>query len=389
MAEQATGIPRQVMEAADMATDLHEKMFGKKTPEQPGEQPPTPSGEEPGKPPAEAPKEAEKPKEGDTPPAQPQAKKEGETPPEPDDPEARYQALLKEHETLTQQHKTLKGKYDKEVPHNASRADRLANELAEFKGQVMERLGRMAEGQPAAKASDEDKDLLEKAERLQSQYGDEYTDMLRAFMLREIKPLLRDTVKPVEDSVHTVQDAQALVNEQSFIKAVNENLEVDAPWVDDWREEGSNPDFEAFLDQPDPSGIYTNRQLADIFNENHDGVRFAKLLSQFYKQSEATPPQGQEPQKEAAAAPEPPKAPEKPKKEPAKEQHHMTAPDATPPAAVPETTEGKIIWTQETMDAFYAKDRKNGYSPEESQRLWNDLLLAPAEGRIQPRQISQ
>ena len=66
-AKDTSGVPRQALEAADMAEDLHAKMFGKKTPEEPEQPAPTPSGEEPGKKPEEAPNE------GDTPPA-PQAK---------------------------------------------------------------------------------------------------------------------------------------------------------------------------------------------------------------------------------------------------------------------------------------------------------------------------
>ena len=368
----ATSIPKQVTEAADMATALHTKMFGGDT-EMPADanevNAGTPADKDPATPAA---------LDGDTNAADSTSVKETVT--EPIDWEAKFNEKNTEHETLTQTHKTLKGKYDKEVPANASRADLLQNELTAFKKQVFDRLGNpdASQSQTSQEPSAEDTALANKAEKFREEYGDEYVDNLRSFILQEMSPILRESVKPVEEKVTNVQEAQNVVAQETYISAVDENITDKGKdlWKDDWTVENNNPEFEAWLAQPDPSGVYTNGELANVFNENGDGVRFAKLISSFYGEGDAAPAVVEEP---AAVTPEP--TPEKK----TEGQEHMIAPD-TSSTTTPETTNDKTVWTEASMAEFYEKDRKGKYSKEVSAKMWTDLLSALAEGRIQKGQ---
>jgi hypothetical protein len=364
-------VPQQVLDAANEAEGLHAKMFGTETP-----------AADPAVDPNADPAPAEAAPSDTTDPAP----TEDPTPaPEPEaiDWEAKFKEKVTEYDTLTQQHKTLKGKYDKEVPANASRADQLENRLTAFKQEVMDRLGdpNAAHAQQRTEEPSQDTALVGDAKKFAEEYEGDYIEGLRAFMKQELSPLLRDTVKPVEEKVAAVEENQGNAAQEDFIKTVGENMTTPGEWVSDWTNQDSNPEFEAFLNAPDPSGLYTNGELAEIFNQNHDGVKFAKLMGQFYKAEEPAADPKPAPVADPAPAAQEPAAVATP--DPA----DMIAPD-TASAAAPTETGEKRIWTKESMDAFYEKDRKDGYTPEESTQLWNDLLMAEVEGRIQMHAIT-
>ena len=368
--------PKQVEDDAQAALDLHAKMFGTETP--------TADSADPNADPA--PTEAAP--ASDTHPTEPTAE-----PAEPKviDWEAKFKEKDTEFDTLTQTHKTLKGKYDTEVPANASRADRLENRLTAFKQEVRERL-ESSHAAPTAQPADEpsatDTVIDAQAKKFIDEYEGDYIDGLRAFVKQELAPLMRDSVKPVEEAVAAVEENQGTAASEAFILTVGENMATPGEWVSDWTNQDSNPKFEAFLAAEDPSGLYTNGELAEIFNQNHDGVKFAKLMSQFYKAE--TP--ASEPNQVPVADPAPASAAEPVSAKATPDPADMIAPD-TAAAAAPTEAGDKIIWNKQSMDAFYAKDRNSadngGYSEAESTRLWNDLLLAEHEGRIQNHAITQ
>jgi hypothetical protein len=350
-----SGIPKQVLENAQIAEDLIEKL---NTPETP------PAVEEPVDPDAEVPAVVEEPvvpaaEEGDTVPPVKVVE------PEVTDWEAEFQKL-------DQKHKTLQGKYNAEAPGENSRADKLQNELTAFKATTIEKLKALTTPEvPVIEEPSADMVARKgRIEKMLAEYGGEYMDDLDAFVADRVDAGIAAGLAPIQEKLTAHEEKQVAVVQDKFMTTVEEKITVKT-WEKDWTEQGSNPEFEEFLKQPDPSGLYTNGQLAEMFSDKGDADKFSTLLNIFYQtQGDPTP----------AADPTPAVVPVPAKETPRPDA--MVAPSRTAPATTPADAGDKIIWTQSTMDAFYKKDQKKGYTPEESAKLWEDILLAPHEGRI-------
>ena len=347
-------IPKQVRENAQAAEDLMEQMNADKTPPADDDEvPPAGDEEDPNQPAEEA---------GD-PPADTSKgeEEEGEL------------SLQERFDKLTAQHDTLKGKYKAEAPGENSRADKLQNQLDDLKSNTIKdlmALSKPAVEEPATDVEPDEAELkrIERAAKFQKEYGEEYVAELDAHIMGQVNALVAKKVGEVEVRLSKQEEKQVQAVEDKFVGGVNGEITEGADWVNDWTKEGNNPEFEAFLKQPDPTGFHTNAQLADMLSERGDTTNFAKLLNTFY-------------------APEAPSEDPAPKTEkttkPAAKPDHMVAPSRTTPVETPADQGEKIVWTNESMAAFYEKDRKKGYTPEESEKLWADILLAPHQGRIQ------
>ena len=346
-------VPKQVQEAATLAEDLHGKMFAtEETPSEP-ETPADPAAPE--VPAAEA--------------------APSDTPAVPETPEVID--WEERHNKLEQQHKTLKGKYDAEVPESRSRADRLENEMKDFKKKVITDIEALAPPADGVETTPELTARKERAQKYMEEYGDEYVGDQKAFFIEEILPLLQDHFKPVEEKVSTVAEAQSATAQKEYTAMVDKNI-ANPDWQDDWVNEGSNLEMEKFLAQPDPSGLFTNGYLAEQYNNTNNGEKFAILMNRFYGEKPAAPA---DPVTPTAAAPETPAVPKKPAAV-APSPDALIAPSRTAPQTTLPDSGEKTIWTKASMRAFENKDRAGEYTPEESQALWNDLLMAPVEGRV-------
>jgi len=227
---------------------------------------------------------------------------------------------------------TLQGKYNAEVP-------RLASQLKELQEQLTK-----APSKEVADASVEDEDDFEAV------YGADFVDNIRKL----INKTVQQEIKPVTEKVDLVETTQRNDAAESFKSYLDENAEG---WRDLW--EGKDKGFVKFLEQPDPSGLYTNGELLGMYNERWDADKMVKLFN-LYKGD---------------------KAPTKQKESLSKEQEAMIAPSRSKTNAEPASKEKKI-WTQDSMKEFEQKDRQGKYSDEESQAMWADLLAAANEGRI-------
>lgn len=348
--ERIPGVPVQIQEAAEMAEDLHESMYPT-TEETPSEELPA---EELGE---ETPGEEEQP-----------AELAGEETSTETIPEEGATDWSEEYKKLEQKHKTLEGKYNAEVPESRSRADRLENEMNLLKKTFIEKI---SDTPPAEETVPEEIQLRkDRAAAWKEEFGDDYAEGARAFFLEEISPFIDQKVKPINDQVTTLAEERSVEAQGKFVEVVGSNLPdgVKDTWQEDWMTENNNPEFEAFLKQPDPYGLYTNGQLAESFSDKGQADKFAALLNRFYGERTATDPQ-------------PPNVPVT-KEVKAPSPDAMVAPSRTATQATLPETDDKIIWTQDTAKAFYEKDRKNGYSEDESAKLWQDILSAPAEGRM-------
>lgn len=330
-----SGLPKQVEEAANLAEELHGRMF-------------TPESEEVNQEAAQ-----EEPK---TEPAQEENQEQ-----EPVQAEAQPQPERKEdEETYKARYYTLKGMYDAEVP-------RLHKELKEFKSQVFERLGAVDKTVEPQKA--EDNAIEEQLKKYREEYGDDLIQMARLIAQSEIKPLLRQTIEPVQKQVEEVSETQLKAAQENFLTYLDSKVEGD--WRSFWM--NHDPEFDAFLEKKDPYGLYSYKQLIDQFGQAWDADGVANIFNTFLKEKQPAA------DLDVPAVLEVPKKKETPPPSPAQEA--LVAPPRstqhTPPAP-----QDKRIWTQSMIREFEKADRAGKYDEATSQAMWQDLLSAPAENRI-------
>jgi len=321
-------IPKQIEEAAEMAEELMAEI-------NPEEKQDTDKKPEEGQ--AVEPETPEEPEEPETP-------EEPEEPEEPEDPETPAAE-----ESWEQKYKTLKGKYDSEVP-------RFRTELEQFKAQVFERLGQEKEPEKPEEAPE----IPEAAQKFLEEYGDDYAEGLKAYTEYITQQVLKENLQPVTERINKSEESQVRAAQAQFADYLDDKVQGD--WRSLWS--GENQEFEEFLKQPDPSGLYTNEDLVRLYNDNWDADRLAVLFNGFFgadpsKVAEANQPKPKKPVETARVAPKRRSA-EEPKK---------SSSDAR-------------IWTKESIAEFQEKDRRGEFEQEESDRLWNDLLMAPSENRI-------
>mgnify|MGYP005844839585 CR=1 FL=1 len=255
-------------------------------------------------------------------------------------------------ETFKQRYNSLKGKYDKEVP-------RLHNELKDLKQSVLERLGSLEETSKKTE-TEEPPPVNEKVEEFKEKYGDELHDYLLTLIKEEGSSLLKDEIKPVSEKLNTIEEDTQSQKLTKFMETIDGKVSDSAKgkWQDILAGEDEN--FLEFLDKPDPSGMFTYGEVFAKASNDWNSDRIAKVVDKFFEEQ----------------------APASEKKDKArKEKEALIAPPRKTRSKAPEGNEKKI-WTQDDMKQFEKDDRQGKYSQEESMALWNDLLLAPSEGRI-------
>lgn len=312
-------IPKQIEEAADLAEQLHSQMFNASEPQ---EEVPQEAVSEVPETPEETPSSAE---------------------PAPETPD--YEKLAKDYE---QKWKSLQGMY------NSSQ-----EELRSFKQSVLEKLGSVQNPAPTPEIKPEP----ERIAKFREEYGDDLLEAFKELIKTEIDPILQEKVKPVQEQVATVEEAQYRASQKDFMNFLDDQVKGD--WRSLW--DGKDPKFLEFCNQSDPSGLYTYGELIDLYNNKWDGERLAKVFNAYLGAStaeESKPPQATPPQQ---------------KPNPARES--MVAPSRTTQHQSP-ATEEKRIWNNAMIAQFQRDDRANKYDAETSKAMWDDLLAAMSEGRI-------
>lgn len=258
--------------------------------------------------------------------------------------------LLAEIEKKEQQYKSLQGKYNAEVP-------RLQNELKEMKDEIFTRIGEIADSKIEDAKKEDTNEMLDK---FKEEYGDEYYAMLKEIIKNEVSPLLQDSIKPVSDKVTEVSESQEQTAQKEFAAALDQKVNGD------WRNalEGKDDGFLEFLQQPDPSGVYTNAELFDIFNSKWQPEKMASLMNVYFGEPESEIAEKQKQHKQSP------------------DEEALIAPSRKTKHKTPSSSENKI-WTMQSIEEFQLADRQGKFSQEESKAMWDELLLALAENRIQ------
>lgn len=235
------GIPRSVDEAAELAEELHARMY---------------------------PQQLEEPEE-DTQPEQEEYKEvvdedeEEDEAPAPDD--------VKELKKYRDRYLSLKGKYDAEVP-------RLAAELRELREKIT------APPQKQVEAPvEEEEDYIS---TVSEEYGEDFINAIRKVIQHEVKPI----VKPVMEQAQAVQETQTEAATESFKAYLDQKVEK-GNWRDLW--DGKDPGFIEFLKEPDPSGLYTWGDLTQMYNERWDADKLAKVFDTYLETKQEAPPRNE------------------------------------------------------------------------------------------------
>jgi hypothetical protein len=251
-----------------------------------------------------------------------------------------------------QKYKTLKGKYDKEVP-------TLSNDVRALKDQVFSFL-ESQQGKPdadeniQAEIDSTNEEIKELEATLVETLGEDVASTVRSLIDLKSKEVASEIVKPVQKEVTSAKEDQFATKQEDMFKVIDS--EVDA----DWRTlmAGEDQEFIDFLGTKGKDGIFTYGEMLAKANGDWDPKAVSKVLNEYLGT-------------EAAEVDEP--APKVPKK---KNIAPKRSTKTTPPQG-----EEKIQWTASSLAQFKKDDREGKLSDEESTRLWEDLLAAPSEGR--------
>jgi len=324
-------IPRQAEEAAELAEKLLNQLNGDipdpadpASPADPGAEPPA----DPGTPPPT---------------------------PDPEPPVPSDAGELDELRKYKDRYLHLKGKYDTEVV-----------ELADLKKTLLDRALAVA----VPPAPDIPPVLNARIEKFRAEYGDAVVEAMREMIRQEAEPLVKGQLEPVHQQVLDVETAQRKVAQDNFFSYLDDKV------TGEWRpisttfqemasgKAPSDPKIAEFLQQTDPSGLFTYYDLINGYQNKWDADKLAIVFNTYLGQS---------------APVVPPAVPIV--KDPPPGQQALVAPNRQTPHTTPAVGEQRI-WTAEMINEFKRNDLQNKYSPDESKNMWDDLLAAMSENRI-------
>jgi hypothetical protein len=242
---------------------------------------------------------------------------------------------------------SLKGKYDAEVP-------RLQHELKDLKTSVFEKLSSLAE-KPAETVKEQDKqDAI--ITKMKEEYGEDFIDGIYKIAEYIADQKVKASTDSVQEKITSVEDTQLKVAQENFKGYLDSKVEGN--WRALW--EGKDPKFLEYLQKPDPSGLYTYGDLVQMYNDQWDADKLAIVINTYLETI---------------------KPAKKDVPKPNAERDALIAPSRSTTTTTP-NLEDKQIWTKASIKEFERDDRRNKYTPEDSQKLWADLLTAASEGRI-------
>lgn len=270
-------------------------------------------------------------------------------PPVPPEPTPDYEQL----------YKTLKGRWDAQVPQLQSQL-RLANEELDSLRAVMGRMNSMPAATPAAvtlPAPD--------AEDVET-YGEELIQKSRGWAMAAMKPeldALRTELAQVRGTAQQVQTTTA----QQAVRAALDGA------VPDWQTIDQMQSFFDWLKEIDPFSGGVRHAMMDTAYKRGESARVIAFYEAFKRELSATTP---------SPGPTPP-APVPPG--PAIPLETLAAPGTARHAGGGAPEQNVLVWTKAQITAFY-RDKQNGKfagREAEANRLEQDIVNAGREGRVQ------
>lgn len=231
-------------------------------------------------------------------------------------------------------YKTIAGKYNAEVPRLHQQLKERDSELKGLKDRI--------ELLEAAST----KEPLVKPEEVQ-EFGEPLVDLIRRAAREEIGA--KDVeIQQLKSKLESFEVKTTANTEATFYEDL-------ARAVPDWMAINDDPEFHKWLAEHDELTGYQRQQILSQAEANRDATRVARFFSAYKKVQEGT----------VAAA--------------TNTLEQQVAPTSSRVDAPPQ---GKKIWTRAEIADFYAKDRRGGYTEEQSAAIDSEIQAAIAERRV-------
>lgn len=256
-------------------------------------------------------------------------------------------------DTWQDRYKSIKGKYDAEVP-------RLQSEVNDLRNQLQTALARIDKvtktPEPAPQPLVTDKDVEAFGSDLIDVIARKAREVAQAEFAPRIAQLEAENAQ-LSGELNGISERQTISAKDTYFA----NLSREVP---DWEALNVDQRFMDWLAEVDPlSGYprqeYLNRALASL-----DVGRTAVLFKTF-KELNATPPQPAKPQ-------------------PSKQLQRQVAPGTSRASTVASTNPAERVWSLSEIDQFYNEVRRGDYKGNEAERVRIEAEIdhAVAEGRV-------
>jgi hypothetical protein len=261
-----------------------------------------------------------------------------------------------------QRWRTLRGKYDTELPaatQRAARAEQRVQELTEELRQLRER-----PAMPAPAGANIDPADIEN-------YGEELVNRARAWARHEMAPHISALEQKLERLEQASQQHQTTLQHTTQQSAQDRVVAALDAQVENWRAVNEASGFLAWLDEEEGlSGVSRKDILGRAYTSGNTG-RVVQVFKQYL--SEQT---GHQASAGIAA--------HTPSRAGGMTLETLAAPGRGSPASPSGAQPEKRIWSQSQIDAFYRDCSAGKYNnrAKEKDRLEADIFAAAAEGRI-------
>lgn len=347
--------PRAVSEARAKAEEIHRQTYGGDT--------------------DTLDKEAAPPTEG-SPEPQPQPPHPQPAPPPPEQTPMPDMPSVQDGNEFEHKYKSLRGKYDAEVPMLQQRLREAEQRMAGMEALI----ARMAETseptKPAAKESNEDIDLrtlIKEDER--NEYGEELIDLIGRRAMQQVLPYVRKLEQELRDlkgQLGQVRGSVAEVQTRTIFDVMDEKLP-------EWRKQNNDPEFLAWLQEPDP---FSGAQRQMLLNEAFQAGNAARVLAFFTayrnEQTVVTPSAQPPSHTSSVGAATPPNGAGKVPLE------TLAAPGRGKPGATASAQAGERFFTHKEVTEFYRDVTRGAYRGRDAERfqMERDIIAAANAGRI-------
>jgi hypothetical protein len=187
---------------------------------------------------------------------------------------------------------------------------------------------------------------LVKPEEIQ-EFGEPLVDLIRRAAREEVASKDAE-IAELKTELKSMKSTTEHSTEATFYERLAQS-------VPDWMAINDDPEFHTWLAEHDDFTGFQRQQLLTDAEKRKDAVRVARFFDAFKRTKSKT---------EVAAT---------------SSLESQLAPVSTRTESPPPS---KKIWTRAEVAEFYAKDRRGGYTPEQSAAIDADIQAAVQEGRV-------
>lgn len=293
--------------------------------------------------------------------------------PEPQQPEPQQPPAPQPEENFEQKYRSLKGKYDAEVPRMTSRARMfeaentdLRKEVADLRREVAAARLELATAESGNRS--DTKSLATDDEK--EEYGEEFTAFVERIAKQAAQKTSSNLTETAPKSVNEVQPTRTQPSGQT----VYATLDAQVP---EWRTINKDPEFLGWLQVDDPLSGHTRHTMLSQAFSTGDANRVLAFFKSYIQQERGG----------SSTAPQPQSAPAQPVAPKGKlTLEQLAGPRQSASTAQPREPVKEKQWTGRDIDLFYKDVQKGNYRhrPDEKAKIEEAIGRALAEGRVQP-----